>query len=271
MTTARPRLTRDHESALPRARIARAAACITGAAALAITAAIGPAPSADAAPRNSPQGIVPQEIGPTGWDTYRHLDRIGELTTGVQTRQFSSFDRTGGNGQDGFDGAFSCLEETEDGCVIAEATGAGEIQSIWFTRDGGDVTATGNIRIELDGKTVLDAPLQDVVDGKLGGVFTFPFVANAEQSSGGVTIKVPMPYRDVMRITVDENPQFYHVSYRSFSTDKGVKTFDPKKVPTDVLQAAKNWGTSDPKPEVEKPTTLTAGDLSPEPGTGYAR
>jgi hypothetical protein len=28
--------------------------------------------------------------GPVGWDTYRRLDRLPELTRGVETKQFSS-------------------------------------------------------------------------------------------------------------------------------------------------------------------------------------
>jgi len=32
-----------------------------------------------------------------------------------------------------------------------EDHGAGEVDSIWFTRDGGNVTSLGTIRIELDG------------------------------------------------------------------------------------------------------------------------
>jgi hypothetical protein len=119
--------------------------------------------------------------------------------------------------------------------VIAEKQGAGEVQSIWFTRNEGDVSGTGNIKIELDGKTVLDASLQDVVDGKLGAPFTFPLVANADQSSGGVYIKVPMPYRESMRITTDSNPFFYHVSYREFADAQGVQTFDPSDKAQDVV------------------------------------
>src|SRR5699024_6106385 len=41
--------------------------------------------------------------GPTGWETYERLDLLPGLTSGVETRQFSSFDRTGGN-DDGFNG-----------------------------------------------------------------------------------------------------------------------------------------------------------------------
>lgn len=226
------------------------------------------APAALAAPPSAP----PPETAPVhGWDTYRHLDQVSALTTGTTTHQFSSFDRAGENWQDGFDGTYSCLTETAQGCVIAEARGAGEIQSIWFTRDGGDVSRTGNIIIELDGQVVLDAPLQDVVDGTLGEPFVFPFVANKDQTSGGVTLKVPMPYRESMRVTTTENPLFHHVSYRSFATADGVETFDPAEAPADVMAASKTWGQVDPKPAAKNPRTMEADvDLAPGESTTIA-
>jgi hypothetical protein len=185
--------------------------------------------------------------GPVGWDTYRHPERLPQLTTGVQTKQFSSFDRTGGN-DDGFGGTYSCLRTTADGCVIAEHAGAGEVESIWFTRDNGDVSATGDIRITLDGHDVVHAPLQDLVDGTLGAPFVHPLVANADQSSGGVYVEVPMPFRESMRITTEKNPVFYHVGYRTFADDHGVSTFDPSDQATDVIEKLKAAGTRDPKP-----------------------
>lgn len=184
--------------------------------------------------------------GPVGWDVYRHPERLPELTPGTQTRQFSSFDRTGGN-DDGFGGAYSCLRTTADGCVIAEHGGPGEVDAIWFTRDGGDVRATGNITITLDGRDVVHAPLQDLVDGKVGAPFTHPLVANADQSSGGVYVEVPMPFRESMRITAEKNPVFYHVTYRTFADSSGVKTFDPSDKATDVIDKLKAAGTKDPK------------------------
>src|SRR5438270_12792313 len=104
-----------------------------------------------------------------------------EIPSGVHEHEFSSYDRTGGN-DDGFNGTYSCLSVASDGCVIAQSSGPGEIDSIWFTRNEGDVTATGNIRIELDGRTVLDAPLQLAVNGDLGPPFAYPLVANADLS-----------------------------------------------------------------------------------------
>src|SRR3954454_1122435 len=148
--------------------------------------------------------------GPIGWQVYRDLGRMAELRPGAGMRQFSSYDRTGGN-EDGFNGVYSCLRTTTTGCVIAEHAGAGQIDSMWFTRDYGSMTANGRIRVELDGLVVLDQPLQDVVDGKLGAPFVWPLVGNGADTSGGSVIKVPMPYRTSMRVTIQANPRFYHV------------------------------------------------------------
>nr|WP_203799102.1 glycoside hydrolase family 172 protein [Mycobacterium heckeshornense] len=190
-----------------------------------------------------------------GWDTYRRLDLLPYLSAAAQTLQVSSFDRSGGD----FDistgnrnGTGGCLTSGGAGCVIAEDRGAGEVDSVWFTRDGGNVRAIGAIRIELDGQTVVDAPLQSVVDGMLGPPFVWPLVANAVQSPGGVFIKVPMPYRKSMRISVASNLEYYHVDYRHFPTDSGVNTFSAADPALDVLATLRAAGSVDPKPAASK-------------------
>src|SRR5690606_8663988 len=60
----------------------------------------------------------PPAMTGTGWDPYRNLDQLYQPRPAQQSRQFSSFDRTGGN-NDGFEGTYSCLRTTEQGCVIA--------------------------------------------------------------------------------------------------------------------------------------------------------
>ena len=186
-----------------------------------------------------------------GWDTYRRLDRLPYLSADTQTLQVSSFDRSGGD----FDistgnqnGSGGCLASGGAGCVIAEDRGAGEVDSIWFTRDGGNVTRMGTIRIDLDGQTVIDASLQALVDGERGAPFVWPLVANAAQSPAGVYIKVPMPYRQSMRISVASSLQYYHVDYRQFSTADGVTTFSPSDPALDVIATLRAAGTIDPKP-----------------------
>ena len=186
-----------------------------------------------------------------GWDVYRRLDRLPYLAADTQTLQVSSFDRSGGDldlSTGNRNGTGGCLASGGAGCVIAENRGAGEVDSIWFTRDGGNVRAIGKIRIELDGQTVLDAPLQSVVDGALGAPFVWPLVANAAQSPGGVYIKVPMPYRQSMRISVASHLEYYHVDYRQFATADGVTTFSPSDPGLDVLATLRAAGTIDPKP-----------------------
>ena len=218
----------------------RSLAALLGVAVLAVAGGAAPVQAGPAPTTQSAKG-------PVGWDTYRRLDRLPELALGSRAKQLSSYDRTGGN-DDGFNGTYSCLRQDGSRCVIAEADGAGEIDSIWFTRDGGDVTKNGNLRIVLDGRTVLDANAEDVVDGKLGAPFVHPLVANGDQSSGGVYIKVPMPYRHSMLVETDANPLFYHVTYRAFDDATGVRTFDPRDKATDVIAKLRAAGTADPKP-----------------------
>jgi hypothetical protein len=169
---------------------------------------VGGAAEAPAAPATGELGEKT-----VGWDTYRRLDRLPYLSADTQSLQVSSFDRSGGDldiSTGNKNGSGGCLASGGAGCVIAEARGAGEIDSIWFTRDGGNVTALGKIRIDLDGQTVIDAPLQSLVDGALGAPFVWPLVANADQSPGGVYVKVPMPYRQSMRISVASHLEYYH-------------------------------------------------------------
>jgi hypothetical protein len=230
-------------------RLPRRLGAYLGAAALASAAvAVDSGIAADSAfPRawaaSAAQG---DDKGAVGWDAYRDPSAMAE-PRGGQTKQFSSFDRSGGN-DDGFNGTYSCLRTTDQGCVIAEKAGAGEVSSIWFTHEPqGDVRAIGNITIELDGQTVLHAPLQDVVDGKIGAPFVTPLVSNAADNAGGVAIKVPMPYRNSMRITTDKNPDFYHVDYREFADPQGVQTFNPSDPATDVIDRMRRFGLVDPK------------------------
>ncbi|HEV2779372.1 MAG TPA: glycoside hydrolase family 172 protein [Actinophytocola sp.] len=206
--------------------------------------AAAPAGAAAAAQPKGAMAVV--DKGPVGWDVYRRWDRMAAMRPGAQTRQFSSFDRTGGN-NDGFDGTYSCLRQSGDGCVIAERSGPGQIDSMWFTRDFGSMVRTGRIKVELDGITVLDAPLQDVVDGRLGAPFVWPLVGNGDDTAGGAVIKVPMPYRESMRVTTAANPLFYHVTYREFADADGVSTFDPRDPAQDVVDRLRAYGLRDPK------------------------
>ncbi|MFD9960127.1 DUF2961 domain-containing protein [Amycolatopsis sp. NPDC058986] len=227
-------------------------------------------------PGGAPAGAAPAlaRQQAAGWATFRQLDRLSELPPpGVQTRQFSSFGRDGSN-NDGFSGAYSCLRHSESGCVLGEDYGPGEIDALWFTQISrnrtGDLSDTGWIRIELDGRVVLDRSLQDVVSGRAGAPFSFPLVADAEQSSGGSYVKVPMPYRESMRVTVQNNPNFYHLGYRHFPTAEGITTFDPADRAEDVLALLRASGTRDPKPQDPNASTKSTELILPPRGQATA-
>lgn len=181
--------------------------------------------------------------GPVGWDTFREIEELPVLPIGTQPGLFSSADPRGGN-RDGFHGTYLCRDEA--GYVLGEHVGPGELSSLWFTRGDGDVAANGRLRVELDGETVIDARLQDVVDGNLGAPFVWPLVGNADQSSGGVYIQVPMPFRRSMRVITDAVPRFHRVQYRTFADAAGVARFDPSDEATDVVEMLRAAGTRPP-------------------------
>jgi hypothetical protein len=206
---------------------------------------------------------APTGKGPIGWQTYRDLGATARLRPDAQVRQFSSFDRTGGN-DDGFANTHSCLRHDTHGCVIAERAGAGEIESLWFTRDYGNMANNGRIRIELDGKVVVDELLSELVDGKAGAPFVWPLVGNGDDTAGGSVITVPMPYRESMRVTVQKDPFFYHVTYREFPDARGVSTFDPRDPAQDVVNRLRGFGLRDPKPALPGAATKRySGDVAP--------
>jgi hypothetical protein len=85
------------------------------------------------------------------------------------------------------------------------------------------------------------------LDGKTGDSFSWPLVGNGDDTSGGGVIKFPMPFKRSMKVTVDTNPIYYHVTYRTFSDATNVKTFDPKEPASDVLTQLRGFGIRDPK------------------------
>jgi hypothetical protein len=207
-----------------------------------------------------------------GLDTYRRTADLPYLPKHVETRQYASFDRTGGNDDYG-----RILRVDPDGVVIAEHQGAGEIDRIWSTHatngNWGDISATGRITIQLDGQTVVSALFTDLVNGAVGGPFRFPLVANSEQSSGGVYVAVPMQFRSSMRITTEGNPAYYHVRYRTFADATGVQTFSPgADNAQDVLTTLQNAGTRDPKgPAPGSSTQRGSASLGPGESVELAR
>ena len=92
---------------------------------------------------------------------------------------------------------------------------------------------------------------------------------------GAIYIKVPMPYRQSMRISVASNLQYYHIDYRQFPTAEGVTTFSPTDPALDVLATLRAAGTVDPKPAATQAThhhrvvDIPAGDRGDHRGINW--
>ncbi|KAJ6442269.1 Non-hemolytic phospholipase C [Purpureocillium lavendulum] len=204
-----------------------------------------------------------------GWRAYRDYD-LHVLRPDEETHEFSSYDRANHN-DDGFDGTYSCLRLQGSRCVIAEYDGPGEIASIWFTYEPDSVEPIGDMAITLDGTEVLRGGVQDVVDGKLGAPFAWPFVGNTNDTMGGNVIKVPMAFRESMLVTTENNPHFYHVVYRRFPAGTEAETFNPKDKAQDVVAQFQSFGVRDPKAvkggALNKPGKHVKGSVAGSSGT----
>ncbi len=89
-------------------------------------------------------------------------------------------------------------------------------------------------------------------------------VGNLYDTSGGAEIKVPMPFTKSMRVTVQGNPDYFHVNYRQFNDATGVETFNPKDKALDVIAKLRAFGMSDPRPVTGGAVTKSANiDIAP--------
>ncbi len=131
------------------------------------------------------------------------------------THQFSSHDRSGGNGD-----AQNFLRKEGNTAVLAEMKGPGAIVRIWSA----NASNADRIRIYLDDRPqpVIDLPFLHLFDGS-----TPPFLPPlARPSSGGFVSYLPIPYAKSCRVTV-ENPRglYYHITYITFPPATRVRTF----------------------------------------------
>jgi hypothetical protein len=141
---------------------------------------------------------------------------------------FSSYDRAGGN-DDGFRGTYSRLRAENGDSVLAEATGPGIIQRIWFThsleKEPGLLDRKNeHIRIYCDGQSTpaLDFSLEDLFRG-LHPRFPRPLV---NEGSGGFICYVPIPFRDGCKVVVDGlGVRFYQINVLHLPSQEGVTTF----------------------------------------------
>lgn len=186
---------------------------------------------------------------PTGSPVVLHdLSRLALLRhPGVKPLGFSSYDRTGGN-NDGFKGTYSKLREEAGSSVLAEVSGPGILQRIWFTHSvmdhAGLLDRKGeHIRIYLDGhdQPALDVPLEDLLTGRLRR-FPRPLVG---EGSGGYVSYVPIAFQNGCKVVVDGlGVRFYQMNFLSLPAAVAVSSFRAEATQqeqADLDQAVRLW------------------------------
>ncbi|HET6202473.1 MAG TPA: glycoside hydrolase family 172 protein [Planctomycetota bacterium] len=118
-----------------------------------------------------------------------------------KVRQFSSFDRTGGN-----DDAGHFLAVDGDRAVLARVEGSGIVLRIWSANPDGEEKAPALFRFADRAGARFEAPFGALFDGKVP-----PFAPPlATRSSGGAISYLPMGFRDGLEVSVDRPGRCYY-------------------------------------------------------------
>ena len=216
-------------------------------------------------------------------DTSRPAESISSVSFGLLARLrdpasqpvgFSSYDRTGGN-NDGFSGTYSKLRVENGDSVLAETTGPGIIERIWFTHTRGEKPGLldgkqEHLRIYLDGskQPALDIPLEQLF---AGGHPHFPRPLVFE-GSGGYVSYVPIPFRDGCKIVVEgQGVRFYQINILRLPAGTVVRSFVARPTANLPQSWPARWrhGRTRPmrepgcRPDPWPPTTLKGSATAP--------
>ncbi len=216
------------------------------------------------------------------------LDRLAVMESGVQCKQFSSYDRksrydeaTGAYvdwAANGDAGQYLRTDPKTGEGVMAEIDGPGCIWRIW------SANPQGKIRFYFDGAETpnCEFDFNQLFSGKVAG-FPRPLVWQRRVVLGGdnpaSNCYVPIPFARSCKVTADKpHGQYYHIGYTTYPRDRVVKTFSLQRSPVDeaALQRACELLSKcgeDPQPTealrlVERKTTLQPGDKSVHEITG---
>ena len=153
-------------------------------------------------------------------DVYEHWPMI---VPGIQSRYFSSFDREGGN-RDGFVGTDSTLyvDDKRNESVIFEARAPGCVNTIWFTG------AVPKLRFYFDGEEEPRMTIggSDMFSGNTAP-FLRPLVFDNQISTGGWVSWVPLQFSRGLKITTNEQVQFYIIQYDSYPANWDIESWTP--------------------------------------------
>lgn len=195
-----------------------------------------------------------------GLDRLVHFERLPELLEGVQVRQVSSYDRSGGN-DDGFSGTYSALYVDEAGeYVLFDEIGSGCLYRFWMTYDEKDAQYPFlRIRFYFDHETTprLDLSVDDFFDG-VGVPLEFPLVGRLQQSSHGHYCYVPFPYQTRLKVTLSGLPLFYNMTYHCYDSSDGVTSWTGQEDQTAVMA---QWNAVGQDPKSTASNLVGSGNL----------
>lgn len=157
---------------------------------------------------------------PDGLDRLLDPDLLPVLRT-QRMLEASSYDREGGNG-DGFDGAYSTIREENGEFVFFEADGPGVIYRVWTA------SYHGNIRVYFDGEAEpsYHASIRDFLGGQVPPLRT-PL---CQYASGGLCCYFPLEYNKSIKLTLDEKPLFFQVTYTAAENPARIVSSTPENL-----------------------------------------
>lgn len=164
-------------------------------------------------------------------DLLRRVVDLDQLTlpapAGERSGLFSSYDRAAATVEDGRfvrwdanDDASQFLRSVDGWDVLAEMDGPGCVTRLW-TSD-----PRGTIRIEIDGRTVIESAFEKLFDGS-----TPPLaepLAYRTAPAGGCNLYFPIGYTGSCRISTRDFRSAYQVDYTSFAPGTRVDSFSPQ-------------------------------------------
>ena len=165
-------------------------------------------------------------------DLLKRLIDLDRLTTpppvGEKTGMFSSYDRASTIDRYGKTTKWDAnadwgqfIRQDPDGWdVMAEMKGPGVITRIW------SANPHGQVRFILDDKVVIDAPFEDLFNGKLAP-FAEPLCYRIVEN-GGKNCYFPIAYARSCKVVIRESKSYYQINHVSFPRGTQVETFSPQ-------------------------------------------
>jgi len=195
-----------------------------------------------------------------GLERMQRFDLLPYLLEGTQVRQVSSHDRSGGN-DDGFSGDYSSLYVDENGeYVLFDEMGAGCLYRFWMTYAATPTNYPDQrLRFYFDNETTprLDLSISEFFDG-VDAPLEFPLVGPFNKSSHGCYCYLPFPYRERLKITLNDLPYFYNMTYHRYDSREGISSWTGSE-DTSMVLAQWNAAGMDPKPAVSN--IIISGNL----------